>query len=409
MKHASLVLLLSAVLFINYVDRGLLSTAAPLIQGELHLTDPQLGLLFSAFFWTYACAQIPIGWVAERYGAARVLVGGLLLWSLATALVGAASGLIMLVILRMLLGAGESTGFPCVSKLLAAAMPVEELGVANGLVGAAYSFGPAAGALLGGMLMVRFGWRVAFLTFGALSLMWLWPWLRVAPREHVTDRPSTTVPMMTLLRTRALWGTTLGLFCSNCVFFFMLSWLPVYLVRERGFSMTEMTTLTSASYTLMAVCSLLGGLVVDRYIKRGGSPDIGYKTTMTVVIIGTAGCMLAMAFGSRTLAVGSMFIYQALNGASAAGLYATSEIFGGRAATGRWVGIQNSGGSLAGVAAPWLTGIIIHLTGHFTLAFVLAAAVSLLGLVGWLVLLPKLEPIDWEPRAPLRSPQVAMQ
>jgi MFS family permease len=395
-KNTPLVLLLAAVLFINYADRGLLSTAAPLMQSELHLTDPQLGLLFSAFFWTYACAQIPIGWVAERYGAGRVLAGGLILWALATALVGVSSGLIMLVVLRMMLGAGESTGFPCVAKLLAAVMPVEELGVANGIVGAAYSFGPAVGAMLGGVLMMHFGWRVAFVAFGALSLLWLWPWLRVAPRQPAVNEPSPSLPMRTLLRTRALWGTTLGLVCSNYVFFFMLSWLPIYLVRERGFSMEQMTTLTSASYTLMAVCALLGGLVVDRYIKRGGSPDIGYKTTMAVVSLGAAACMLAMGYGSRPLAVAAIFIYQALNGASAAGLYAMPEIFGGTAATGRWVGIQNSIGSLAGVVAPWLTGVIIDLTGHFTLAFILASAVSLLGLVGWLGLLPKVEAIDWE-------------
>jgi MFS family permease len=208
-----------------------------------------------------------------------------------------------------------------------------------------------------------------------------------------------------------LWGTTLGLFCSNYVFFFMLSWLPVYLVRERGFSMGQMTTLTSASYTLMAVCALLGGLVVDRYIKRGGSANIGYKTTMAVVNVGAVACMLAMAYGSRPLAVAGIFVYQALNGASAAGLYAMPEIFGGTAATGRWVGIQNSLGSLAGVVAPWLTGIIINLTGHFTLAFMVASAMSLLGLVGWLGLLPKVEAIDWEldadPASGAPRPEVA--
>ena len=396
MNNKSLVFMLATVLFINYADRGLLSTAAPLLQGELHLTDPQLGLLFSAFFWTYACAQIPIGWVAERFGAGRVLAGGLLLWALATALVGVASGLIMLVVLRMLLGVGESTGFPCVAKLLAATLAVDQLGAANGIVGAAYSFGPAVGALLGGVLMMHFGWRAAFVVFGALSLLWLWPWLRLAPRHKAINESAPTLPMATLLRTRALWGTTLGLFCSNYVFFFMLSWLPVYLVRERGFSMGEMTSLTSASYTLMAACALLGGLVVDRYIKRGGSPDIGYKATMTIVNLGAVACLLAMAYGSRPLAVVGIFVYQALNGASAAGLYAMPEIFGGTAATGRWVGIQNSIGSLAGVTAPWLTGIIINATGHFTLAFMLAAAMSLLGLVGWLGLLPKVEAIDWE-------------
>ena len=406
MKNPSLVFMLAAVLFINYADRGLLSTAAPLLQPELHLTDSQLGLLFSAFFWTYTCAQIPVGWIAERYGAGRVLAAGLLLWALATALVGVVTGFVMLMALRMLLGIGESTGFPCVSKLLAASMPVSELGIANGLAGAAYCFGPAAGAFLGGLLMVHYGWRTTFVALGALSLVWLLPWHWLAPRETPTAAgASSGVPLKVLLRTRALWGTTLGLFCSNYVFFFMLSWLPSYLVRERGFSMAQMATLTGESYTLTAVCSLLGGWAIDRHIKRGGSPDAGYKVTMAVACIGSVGCMLAMGYGSRDSAVAGIFLYQALAGISAAGLYAVSEIFGGTTATGRWVGVQNSGGSLAGVIAPWLTGTLVDLTGHFTLAFMLASGVSLLGLVGWLVLVPRIQAIDWNAATGAAAPR----
>jgi MFS family permease len=410
-----LVVLLAAVLFINYADRGLLSIAAPLLQGELHLSDPQLGMLFSAFFWTYSCAQIPIGWVAERYGAHRVLAAGLIVWAVATMLVGVASGFVTLIVLRMLLGLGESTGFPCVAKLLAAAVPVAELGVANGVVGSAYSFGPAVGAWLGGMLMVHFGWRSAFVVFGAVSLLWLWPWVRVMRREEAIGAgdgvgaglglgaggggaggAADLAPMGLLLRSRAMWGTTLGLFSANYVFYFMMSWLPVYLVRERGFSLSEMASLTSASYVVMGVCALLGGLAVDGYIKHGGAPNRGYKTTMAVVHVGAVVCMLAMAYAPRWAALASIFVYQALNGASAAALYAIPEILGGTKATGRWVGIQNSGGSLAGVAAPWLTGIIIDMTGHFTLAFVLAAVVSFIGLVGWIGMVPMLEVLDWE-------------
>lgn len=400
-----LVALLAAVLFINYADRGLLSIAAPLIQSELHLTDRQLGLLGSAFFWTYTLAQIPIGGIAERYGAERVLAAGLVVWAAATLLVGVAFGFVTLVMLRMLLGLGESTGFPCVSKLLAATVPVEALGMANGIVGSAYSFGPAVGSLLGGMLMVRFGWRSAFIAFGAASLLWLWPWVRVNRRSRIArPRDSDPPPMTLLLKTRALWGTALGLFCANYVFFFLMFWLPVYLVRERGFSMAQMASLISASYVVMGSCALLGGAGIDRYIKAGGSPNTGYKATLALVHVGAVLCMLAMAFGPAPLAIVSIFVYQALNGASAAALYAVPEILGGPQATGRWVGIQNSAGSLAGVAAPWLTGVIIEATGHFTVAFSLAAAMSVLGLAGWIGLLPKLEPIEW--RVGARDPSI---
>ena len=410
-----LVLLLAAVLFINYADRGLLSMASPLIQAELHLSDPQLGMLFSAFFWTYALVQIPVGWAAERHGARRVLVCGLVLWALATMLVGAVAGLASLVALRMLLGLGESVGFPCVAKLIADGVPVSHLGVANGVVGCAYSFGPAVGSALGGAIMIHVGWRSAFFVFGAASLLWLWPWLRttapgtaqasarvsaetpaVGAAAGLAAGPGSDAPSMArLLRSRAVWGTTIGLFCANYVFYFMMSWLPIYLVRERGFSMAETASITSTSYVVMGLFSLVGGAGVDLFIKRGGSANTGYKGIMAVVHIGAVVCMLTMAYGSGPLALASIFVYQALNGASSPGLYAMPEILGGHRATGRWVGIQNSGGSFAGVVAPWLSGIIVSLTGHFTLAFVVAAGMSFLGLVGWIGMIPRLRELEW--------------
>ncbi len=406
-------LLLAAVLFINYIDRGVLSTAAPLMQTALHLSYTQLGMLGSAFFWTYSLVQVPVGWIAERYGAERVLTAGLVVWACATMLLGLASAFGVLIALRMLLGVGESTGFPSVSKLLAAAVPTASLGTANGIVGFAYTLGPAVGTLLGGLLMVRFGWRSAFLVFGAASLLWLWPWSRVlrsraAAREAAcAEPPSGAPPMRLLLRSRALWGTALGLFSSNYVFYFMMSWLPVYLVRERGFSQTEMATLASASYAVMAGCAVLAGWLVDRYIRRGGSPNFGYKAIMAIAHGGAVLSMLAMAYGSQPLALLGIFFYQGITGAASPGVYAIPEILGGAQATGRWVGIQNSVGNLPGVVAPWLTGFIIDATGQFTLAFLVAAVVSLLGLVGWLLMLPRLAELDWEARALAANPRPA--
>src|SRR6201991_1358869 len=125
--RSPVVLLLAAVLFLNYVDRGALATAAHLVQDDLHLTKSQLGVLLSAFFWSYAALQIPIGWLAERYGAKRTLAAGLVLWSVSTLLFGVVSSYVLLIVLRLLLGIGESAGFPCTSKILAAVVPTESL------------------------------------------------------------------------------------------------------------------------------------------------------------------------------------------------------------------------------------------------------------------------------------------
>jgi sugar phosphate permease len=117
--RSPIVFLVAAVLFINYVDRGALPTAAHLMQGDLHLNYTQMGMLMSAFFWTYTCSQIPVGWLAERYGAHRILAAGLTLWASATILVGFVHTFAMLLVLRLLLGLGESAGFPCAAKILA--------------------------------------------------------------------------------------------------------------------------------------------------------------------------------------------------------------------------------------------------------------------------------------------------
>lgn len=347
------------MLFINYVDRGALPTAAHLVQADLGLSDEQLGLLFSAFFWTYSLVQIPVGWLAERYGAHRVLGIGLAIWAVATLAVGVAHTFPTLLALRLLLGIGESAGFPCVSKLLAALVPVKSLGTANGIVAFAYLFGPAVGTFGGGMLMAHYGWRAAFAVFGGLSLLWLVPWSRVELPPHAVRRSDAETPnLRTLLTQPSLWGTVLGLFSSNYTFYFMLTWLPFYLVRERGFSTVDMARLAGMAYVINALS--------------------------------------AVAVGGRPLALAALFVYQILCGAQSPGVYAIPQILAGPRATGRWVGIQNSLGNLAGIVAPAATGFIIAGTHHFTAAFMLAAAVSMLGLIGWLWMLPKLAELRWE-------------
>ena len=397
-------LLLAAVLFLNYVDRGALPTAAHLIQADLHLTSSQLGVLLSAFFWTYATIQVPVGWLAERHGAHRVLAIGLAIWALATMLVGVVSSFLLLLMLRLMLGVGESAGFPCTSKILASAVPTASLGTANGIIAFAYLLGPAVGIFLGGLLIEAYGWRVTFVVFGVSSLLWLWPWSRVSV-QHCAAQPVSADVATTwmILRQRALWGTGLGHFSSNYTFYFMLSWLPLYLVRERGFSNLEMARLAGSAYLVNAVFAMAGGWAIDRYIARSGSANFGYKLVMGATHLGAIVCMLCMAVGPRPVALASIFVYQALCGVQSPGVFAIPQILAGPAATARWVGIQNTLGNLAGILAPALTGFIVEWTGHFTLAFVFAAAVGVLGFVGWVFMVPPIREINWEAQTAGRS------
>jgi len=401
-----IVLLLAAALFINYVDRGAVSTASPLMQQDLHLTGEQLGKLFSAFWWTYALIQIPVGWLAERYGAHRVLAGGLVVWAAATVLTGIASSFSILIMLRMMLGLGESAGFPCVSKLLASVVPVKGLGQANGIVALGYLMAPGVGIWMAGHLIDHFSWRGMFFVFGALSMLWLAPWYTVRLPTLATARSDPSTPTWTMvLGQKGLWGTSLGLFSSNYMWYFILSWLPGYLVKERGFSMHEMEHLGTLGYLANGFSALVIGWAIDRYIARRGSANFGYKLVMVIAHSAAVPCMLGMALGSQSVAVASMFGFQILMGASSPGVYAMSQILAGPRASGRWVGIQNSLGNLSGGISPWLTGVIVDRTGHFTLAFIVCAGVSLLGIVGWIGLVPKLVPIKWSvPEEPPAEP-----
>jgi MFS family permease len=402
--YSPVVLLLAAVLFLNYVDRGALPTAAYLIQADLHLTSAQLGVLLSAFFWTYATVQIPVGWLAERYGAHRVLALGLAVWALATMLVGVASSYLILLLLRLLLGLGESAGFPCTSKILASVVPTAGLGTANGIVAFAYLLGPAVGTFLGGLLISRYGWRATFFVFGGLSLLWLWPWSRLKFQQRGARVVTSDVATLRMiLRQPALWGTGLGHFSSNYTFYFMLSWLPFYLQTERGFSIAGMARLAGSAYLVNAVAAMFGGWAIDRYISRGGSVNLGYKVVMGASTAGAVVCMLCMALGPEPVALACIFIYQGLCGLQSPGVFAVPQILAGPAATGRWVGIQNTLGNLAGIIAPALTGQIIYSTGHFTLAFVCAAAVGILGFIGWVFMVPRIEELSWSDQTAGRS------
>jgi MFS family permease len=392
-----IVALLAAALFLNYVDRGTLPTAAPLIQDELGFSPRQLGVLLSAFFWSYALLQIPVGWIAERFGAQRVLAIGLGVWALATMLVGVAHSFSTLILLRVLLGIGESAGFPCVSKLLATTVPVQRLGIANGVVAFAYLFGPAVGTKCGGLIMAAFGWRAAFFVFGGLSLLWLLPWSRVRLPPAARQAEDFASPGFgAVLRQRALWGTSLGHFSGNYTFYFMLTWLPYYLVRERGFSIAQMASLAGGAYLVNALSALTAGWAIDRFIGRCGSANLPYKLTMGIAHVGSVGCMLCMGLGSAAWAVAAIFAFQVLSGLSSPGTFAIPQLLAGPKAAARWVGVQNAIANLSGVVAPMLTGFLVEETHHFVSAFVIGALVSILGLIGWVWIVPVVAPVRWQ-------------
>src|SRR5262249_39369112 len=156
---------------------------APLLKADMAIEPGQLGLLLSAFFWTYAVLQIGSGWLVDRYDVRWVMAIGFFVWSIATAATGVAASVGILLVLRLILGVGESVAYPCYSKIIARHFPETQRGLANGLIDAGTKLGPALGMLAGGMLMSRYGWRPVFIVLGISSLVWLPAWFRWMPAK----------------------------------------------------------------------------------------------------------------------------------------------------------------------------------------------------------------------------------
>jgi MFS family permease len=390
--------LLALAVFINYVDRGNLATAAPLIKDELRLDSTQIGLLISAFFWSYTPGQVISGWLAEKINPYRTLALGLGLWSLATIGSGLVSGFIALFILRVALGLGESAAFPCSAKLLAQHLPTARLGAANGLIGVGLALGPAFGTFAGGLMMAKTGWRPVFLLFGLVSLAWLAPWWRAT--RHAASRPDATPPgpapsFRAILAQPSLWGAALGHFASNYSFYFVISWLPLYLVKARGFTIPRMAQLAGLIYVVYAISALSAGWLADRWMRAGASDNLARKTAVLASHIGVAASLLVCAFGDGAVSLSALFFAAASFGFNTSSIFAIGQTLAGPRAAGKWMGVQNGFGNIAGIVGPIITGAVVDLTGGFVWAFVIGAAASLLGVVGWGLMIRKVAPIDW--------------
>ena len=394
----SVVALMGLSVFINYVDRGNLATAAPLIKDQLRLSATQIGILIAAFSWTYMPSMFLAGWLCERINPYRTLALGLLVWSLATAATGLAQGFGALVVFRLLLGIGESAAFPASSALIGGHLAPGKLGRANSLIGLGLSLGPAFGTFAGGLLIANLGWRPVFLLFGLVSLLWLWPWLaRTRGLWAEADAPGRPQgpSYLAIMSHREAWGAAIGHFAANYLFYFVLSWMPLYLVKARGYSVSQMAELGGVIYLAYAASIALSGWLTDRAIAGGASINGTRKTAAVAChIVAPAGLMIS-ALGDDTWAVAGLFIAAVGSGLNTAGIYAIAQTLAGPRASGKWVSFQNAAGNVAGMIGPVITGLVVDATGQFFWAFAITAAVGLTGAIGWGVVIRRVAPLRW--------------
>ena len=396
-----LVLLVFSV-FLNYIDRGNLSIAAPLLETELSLTNTQLGALLAAFFWTYALVQLfgIAGWFADRFHVGWVLAAGLFLWSAATALTGLVTGFTAIFVMRLILGVGESVSYPCYSKILASEVPQHHRGLANALLDAGSKLGPALGTLMGGLLIARLGWRWFFIVLGIGSLFWLIPWILYMPRDRAAGAESIRQgpDAAELLSQRSAWGAFFGHFCGNYYWFFLLTWLPTYLVRERGYSLEGMATVGSVAYLAIAIATVIAGWYSDRRIAAGGSPTRVRKGCVATGLIGSTIILPVAAVDDRNLSIALLMLACMSFGIYVSNHWAITQTLAGPLAAGRWTSVQNGVGNLSGIVAPWLTGFVVEKTGAFYLAFLAAAVVALIGAFLWTMVVGPVEMVKWRAR-----------
>ena len=389
-----LILLLGAAVFLNYVDRGSIAVASPLMKGELRLSNEAYGWAVSAFFWVYAPVQLFAGWLCDRFSVYRLLAGGILIWAASTLLMGFVGGFASLFVLRIMLGIGESLAFPGGSKIIARHVPAERRGVANAALAMGIALGPAVGTLVGGFILKYYGWRVIFITFGLVTLLWLAPWRQavrgLSTTGHFDDGPKVDVGA--LIGKWPLWSMSIVHCLGNYCFYFILAWLPLFLT-SRGFSTSEWVYLATLGYAVQGACAFAYGHFSDWWTRSGRSEAACRRWMMVASQSLAAVAILGLVYAQSTVTIA---ILLCLAGAASASLsmnlYAIAQIFAGPRAAGTWVGFQNALGNLSGIFGPPITGMIVDRAGYGS-AFALTAAIAALGAAWWGFGVPRIEPV----------------
>ena len=392
-----ILILLGLSVFISYIDRSNLSIAAPVLKDELHLSASQLGLLLSSFFWSYASLQLFSGWLVDRFSVNWVFAGGFFLWSVATIGIGLVNGFFLLLAFRVLLGIGESVAYPSYSKIIALHYREEHRGIANSVVAGGLALGPGFGMLAGSLLIARFGWRAFFMVLGLFSLSWLIPWIKWMPDpKSALHLDKTAAPsFVALLRQRSAWGTCIGMFGHNYVNYFLLTWLPFYLVRERHFSMYSMAKIGGAAYLIGACLSVVSGWASDHWIRAGATPTYVRKAIVAGGLGAGGVFLLLSAISTPSLSVVLLMMGIGFQCISSSNIWAITQTLAGPYAAGRWTGLQNFVGNLSGVVAPAVTGFVLDRTGHFYWPFAILTIVALSGTSSWLFLVGPVREVTW--------------
>jgi MFS transporter, ACS family, D-galactonate transporter len=369
-------------ILISYVDRGNLGIAAGSIMRDFALTPAAMGLLLSAFFWTYGAFQIPAGALVDRLGIRKVYAAAFLVWSLASAGIALSRSGTDILLLRLLLGLAEAIGPIASISYIRRNFAGAEQGLPTAIYIAGQNAGPAAGTLLGSLLLNGLGWRSMFAFTGLGALAWLPFWLWLAPRndgrkvsDAVQARP---LPWREALGSPMVWLLSGAIFLSSYYWYFLLTWVPSYLTMSRGFSTLEMGRVLSGPLFAMAVLNVAAGAVADRLARRARSVFRVRVWFAVAGYVGAGAVLLLLLLPGREAVFPVLVLSVCSVGVGNSNFWAISQHAPPSAMVGRAIGYLNTISQVAGAAAPLLTGWILGPQRQFGLALGIAGLCPLL-------------------------------
>ncbi|AJY15881.1 MULTISPECIES: MFS transporter [Burkholderia] len=403
-RRWTVLLLLALGLMISFVDRTSMSAALADHRFVAHfaLTNVERGWLGSAMFWSYGLLQMPMGWLVDRYGVKWPYSVCFLLWCLAAAATGLVTTLSALILVRLVIGAAEAVVVPATYRYLADHFDETRKGTALGIYSIGGKMGPALGAPLAAWLIAASSWNAMFVITGLAGLVWLLPWQMLLPNDFpsraelaAAKRRAASVPLGNLLASPVVWGGLITNFCYSYFAFYCMTWMPAYLVEQRGLSLRQSGLYTFFSFAGIALVAALAGWAADRLIARGHDAVLVRKSFIVAGFVGGT----TVLFGAYAPSLQSALFWN-VTSLSLVGLVTANNLalvkltLIPKPAVGLNTGLQQVATSLAGGVSASLSGWLLHVGHSYTLPMAAIFGFLLLGATSTVVLLRR----KWAPK-----------
>jgi ACS family D-galactonate transporter-like MFS transporter len=402
---------------INYLDRTVISVAAPLLTKELGLSAALMGVAFSAFSWTYAAAQIPGGILLDRFGVRVTYYWSVTLWSLCTVLQGLTSGLGTLVGARLALGIAEAPAYPCNSRIMSIWFPQAERARATGVYSVGQYFGLAFLSPLLFWIAGTFGWRALFIIVGVIGVLFGLVWWNAYRDPSKSERVNaqelryiaeggglsgTTSAtrfewrhIRFLLGKRQILGASIGQFAGNSTLVFFLTWFPTYLATERQMAWLKVGFFAVLPFIAASVGVVVGGVLSDWLLRRTGSANIARKLPIISGLVLASTIVSANFLESDALVIAVMSLAFFGQGMVNLGWTLITDV-APKQLIGLTGGVFNLCANLAGIVTPLVVGFVVASTGSFAWALGFIAVVALIGALSYIFLLGDVKRVEYE-------------